>query len=65
MSIVYRPNAHRHNPPRGDRWRYPRGTLWRCDECGIYMVSDGNDAWSPPFPFGPTARRIKRIEAGR
>lgn len=65
MTIVYRPPTHHCDPPRQSMdvaRRQPRGTIWRCDECGDYRVSDGNARWVVPFPFGPTARRIKRIE---
>ncbi len=68
MSIVYRPDTHHCLPPRQSMdylRRPPRGTIWRCDECGDYWVADGNANWQPPFPFGPTARRIKHIERER
>ena len=63
MSIVYRPSTHPCRPT--GHGQYPRGTISRCDECNRYWVTDGNGRWSPPWPFGPTARRIKELEAAR
>lgn len=68
MSIVYRPDRHScvtPTVPNDARRRYARGTIFQCEACGRYWVFDGNARWTPPFPFGPTARRIKRIEAAR